>query len=87
MPARAVPDASGYPTAAQDAKAAGGHPRPARTVPCGVCERPITAPPGVEVALCRDCAQHPVLVAAFREGRARLFDREVEAHHATVTVA
>jgi len=28
-----------------------------------------------------------VLVAAFREGRARLFDREVEAHHATVTVA
>ena len=56
-----------------------------RTIPCGVCEHPIAAPPNVEVALCRECAKHPVLVAAFREGRARLFDREVEAHHATVT--
>jgi len=58
-----------------------------RAVPCGVCERPIAAPPSVEVALCRDCAQHPALVAAFREGRARMFEREVETHHATATVA
>jgi hypothetical protein len=40
---------------------------------CGVCERPIRAAPGtVGVVLCSECAAYPVLVAAFREGRARL---------------
>jgi len=43
---------------------------------CGVCERPVNAPPGTTgTVLCRDCASFPVLVAAFREGRARLVER------------
>jgi hypothetical protein len=43
---------------------------------CGVCERPINAPPGTTgTVLCPLCAAEPVLVAAFREGRARLVER------------
>lgn len=44
---------------------------------CSICERPIRAAPGtVGVVLCTECAAHPVLVAAFREGRARLADKD-----------
>ena len=47
---------------------------------CGVCERPVNAPPGTTgTVLCRDCASFPVLVAAFREGRARLAEARTEA--------
>jgi hypothetical protein len=43
---------------------------------CGVCERPINAPPGTTgTVLCPLCAAEPVLVAAFKEGRARLAER------------
>ena len=46
---------------------------------CGVCERPIAAPPGTTgTVLCPLCAAEPVLVAAFREGRARLVERRTE---------
>jgi hypothetical protein len=39
---------------------------------CGVCERVVNAAPGTgDVVLCGACAACPVLVAAFREGRAR----------------
>ena len=41
---------------------------------CAVCERPIvSAPAGAAgTVLCQLCAQSPQLVAAYREGRARL---------------
>jgi hypothetical protein len=40
---------------------------------CSICERVINAPPGtVGTYLCGACAACPVLVSAFREGRARL---------------
>ena len=46
---------------------------------CGVCERPINAPPGTTgTVLCPLCAAEPVLVAAFKEGRARLAERRTE---------
>lgn len=47
---------------------------------CGVCETPINAPPGVEVALCQKCAQHPSLVAAFKQGRATMALKEDDQH-------
>jgi hypothetical protein len=47
---------------------------------CGVCERPVAAPPGTTgTVLCRECASFPVLVAAFREGRARLLEARDDA--------
>jgi hypothetical protein len=46
---------------------------------CGVCERPINAPPGTTgTVLCPLCAAEPVLVAAFKEGRAWLVERRAE---------
>ena len=56
-----------------------------RNISCGVCERPIGVRDNVDVALCIGCAQHPVLVAAFREGRARMYQQELEEHHTTAT--
>jgi len=56
-----------------------------RNISCGVCERPIGVRDNVDVALCIGCAQHPMLVAAFREGRARMYQRELEENHVTVT--
>ena len=56
-----------------------------RNLSCGVCERPIGVRDNVDVALCIGCAQHPVLVAAFKEGRARLYQVEAEKNHMTVT--
>jgi hypothetical protein len=53
-----------------------------RVLSCGVCERPVNASPGTDTTgtvLCRDCASFPVLVAAFKEGRARLAERRTEA--------
>ena len=46
----------------------------APTLYCAVCERPIGgAPAGAcGVFLCPACAAKPTLLAAFREGRARL---------------
>lgn len=43
-------------------------------VSCALCERALVVPPGAVAAawLCSDCSSHPVLVAAFTEGRARL---------------
>jgi uncharacterized Zn finger protein (UPF0148 family) len=51
------------------------------TLACGVCERPINAPSGTTgTVLCPLCAAEPVLVAAFKEGRARLVEaRRTEA--------
>jgi len=49
---------------------------------CGVCERPVNAPPGTTgTVLCRECASFPVLVAAFKEGRARLVEARAELAH------
>ncbi len=42
---------------------------------CAICERSIDAAPGTDVSgtlLCHKCSSVPVLVAAYREGRARL---------------
>jgi len=52
-----------------------------RNISCGVCERPIGVRDNVDVALCIGCAQHPVLVEAFKEGRARLLHEEIEDYH------
>lgn len=46
---------------------------------CAICERGINATPGTTgVVLCADCAAYPVLVRAFREGRARLAEEVAE---------
>jgi hypothetical protein len=49
------------------------------TLHCAICERPIGGvPPGAGgVFLCPSCAAKPVLVDAFREGRARLAGSEI----------
>jgi len=54
-----------------------------RNISCGVCERPIGVRDNVDVALCIGCAQHPVLVAAFKEGRTRMIQLEMENFHTT----
>jgi ribosomal protein L37AE/L43A len=43
-------------------------------VACALCERPLLVrpDPAARAWLCSDCGSHPVLVAAFHEGRARL---------------
>jgi len=45
-----------------------------RLAACALCERTIVVRPDPEARawLCSECSSHPVLVAAFREGRARL---------------
>jgi ribosomal protein L37AE/L43A len=47
-------------------------------VACSLCERPLLVRPEATagVWLCGDCGSHPVLVAAFREGRARLAEAD-----------
>jgi hypothetical protein len=43
-------------------------------VSCSLCERPLQVrpDPAARAWLCSNCSAHPVLVAAFHEGRARL---------------
>ena len=45
---------------------------------CSLCERPLQVrpDPAARAWLCADCGSYPQLVAAFREGRARLAEAE-----------
>lgn len=50
------------------------------TTSCGICEHAINAAPPVAsgTVLCAQCAASQVLVAAYREGRARLAETKAE---------